>query len=60
MSADSTYLGDGLYADCDRWGTITLRTQRAAAEHFVVLDPRVLAAFEAWLNDLRAAKAVRS
>ena len=46
---DREYLGDGLYAHRDRWGNVVLTTQRDV-EHFVVLDPAVLAAFVAWLE----------
>ena len=51
---DETYLGDGLYASRDRFGAITLRAPRGAdGDHFVVLEPQVLAAFDAWIAGLR-------
>jgi hypothetical protein len=50
---EETYLGDGLYASCDRWGSITLRAPRGDGDHYVVLEPQVLTAFEAWTARLR-------
>jgi len=46
-----TYLGDGLYASRDRWGAITLRAPRGGEDHFVVLDQRVIAAFDRWRDE---------
>lgn len=48
------YLGDGLYGECDQWGVITLRAPRASGEHYVVLEPKVMIAFEEWVRELRA------
>jgi hypothetical protein len=44
------YLGDGLYVARDRWGIITLYAPRGDEEHYVVLEPQTLAAFQAWLD----------
>lgn len=51
---DETYLGDGLYASIDRCGDVTLRAPRGNSDHFVVLEPNVLAAFEQWIATVRA------
>lgn len=51
------YLGDGLYAVRDVDGTITLRAPRGDGDHYVVLEPQVLAAFDEWRA--RAAKEPR-
>lgn len=53
MTDRTMYLGDGLYAHCDAYGTITLRAPRGDGEHYVVLEPAVLDAFEQWLRQLR-------
>lgn len=45
------YLGDGLYVSRDRWGTITLYAPRGDVEHYVVLEPNVLAAFQSWVSE---------
>jgi hypothetical protein len=47
-STREVYLGDGLYGRRDYDGTITLRAPRGNEDHFVVLEPQVLAAFDAW------------
>ena len=54
MRSGEVYLGDGLYARRDPDGTITLRAPREDGDHFVVLEPQVLAAFDEWRA--RAAK----
>lgn len=55
---DECYLGDGLYASVDRFGDVTLRAPRGHEDHFVVLEPNVLAAFETWLANVRANRKV--
>jgi hypothetical protein len=40
-----TYLGDGLYAAFDGW-QFMLRAPRPEGDHWVALDPYVLAAFD--------------
>lgn len=55
-----TYLGDGLYASVDRYGDITLRAPRGGGDHYVVMDPSVLAAFERWIAATRAQATERS
>lgn len=48
-SEKETYLGDGLYASTDGVG-VKLRAPREDGDHYVVLEPDVLEAFEAWLD----------
>jgi hypothetical protein len=48
------YLGDGLYASADAFGSITLRAPRGFESHYVVLEPEVLTAFERYIARLRA------
>ena len=55
-----TYLGDGLYASVDHYGSVTLRAPRGDGDHFVVLEPNVLAAFERWIAAIRAQATERS
>ena len=45
------YLGDGLYASFDGWQVI-LRAPREHGDHFVALEPEVVAAFHDYLADL--------
>jgi hypothetical protein len=45
------YLGDGLYASFDGW-MITLRAPRDGGDHWVALEPKVLAAFERYVAEL--------
>lgn len=40
MTANETYLGDGLYASFDGW-QITLRAPREGGDHWIALEPRV-------------------
>jgi hypothetical protein len=47
-----TYLGDGLYAAFDGH-MITLRAPRPDGDHWVGLEPAVLAAFEEFVAKLR-------
>lgn len=47
-----TYLGDGLYASFDGF-MITLRAPREDGDHWVGLEPSVLAAFEKYVVQLR-------
>lgn len=49
MKGPREYIGDGLWASRDRWGTITISTQRNGIEHFIVLDDRTFDAFKAWV-----------
>lgn len=48
-----TYLGDGLYASSDGW-MIMLRAPRADGDHWIGLEPNILASFMAWVEALRA------
>lgn len=43
MNAE-TYLGDGLYASFDG-ESVTLRAPRIEGDHYVILEPQVLAEF---------------
>jgi len=58
MPDNETYLGDGLYASFDGY-CITLRAPREHGDHWVWLEPGLLAAFESYVGGLkaRAAKA---
>ena len=47
-----TYLGDGLYARFDGF-TVWLRAPRLHGDHFVALEPEVLAAFLAFVEKTR-------
>jgi hypothetical protein len=53
MNLHETYLGDGLYASTDGYA-ITLRAPREGGDHYVVLEPVVLQAFERYVRELRA------
>ena len=44
-----TYLGDGLYASFDGYQVI-LRAPRDGVDHWVALEPPVLATFLQWLK----------
>lgn len=44
-----TYLGDGLYASFDGYQVI-LRAPRTDGDHWVALEPPVLATFLSWLK----------
>ena len=46
---NEAYLGDGLYASCDGW-SITLRAPREHGDHFVALEPKVVAALVAFMK----------
>jgi hypothetical protein len=52
-----TYLGDGLYASFDGFA-ITLRAPRMEGDHWVVLEPEVLVAFEVYVKRLKEAAAI--
>lgn len=53
MSEDiEAYLGDGLYARFDGW-QIYLRTAREDGDHWVALEPEVLAALVRYVSSLR-------
>lgn len=43
METAETYLGDGLYASYDGW-MLKLRAPRPEGDHWVALEPEVLAA----------------
>lgn len=45
------YLGDGLYASFDGFMFI-LRAPRGDGDHWVALEPRVLAAFDEYRRDI--------
>jgi hypothetical protein len=45
------YLGDGLYASFDGY-MIRLRAPRADGDHWVGLEPAVLAAFDAYREEI--------
>ena len=49
------YLGDGLYASFDGF-SFTLRAPRQDGDHFVVLEPDVLNAFEEFIVEIRRQK----
>lgn len=51
MSAEH-YLGDGLYASLDDFGTVILRAPREDGDHWVALESDVLEAFQRWLTKL--------
>jgi hypothetical protein len=52
------YLGDGLYCSFSSDGmTVKLRAPRGFDDHYVILEPDVLAAFEQYLAKLRKALA---
>jgi hypothetical protein len=47
------YLGDGLYASWNGYD-LTLRAPRDGGDHYVVLEPAVLRAFEEYVAEIRA------
>ena len=49
---EETYLGDGLYASFDGY-QVKLRAPREFGDHYVCLEPGVIAAFEEYLKELR-------
>lgn len=51
---NETYLGDGLYASYDGWSFI-LRAPRKDGDHWVALEPSVLAEFLAYINRIKKA-----
>lgn len=54
-----TYLGDGLYASFDGW-RVRLRAPRIGGDHWVALEPPVIAAFLDYLQLLKQAAALRA
>jgi len=54
---NEVYLGDGLYAKFDGWN-FWLRTRRETGDHYIALEPDVLASFLEFVRtarpDLRA------
>jgi hypothetical protein len=50
---NETYLYDGVYASFDGF-QIKLRTQRAAGDHVIYLEPRTLRDLENYIAALRA------
>ena len=56
MVGKEEYLGDGLYVSADAYGTITLRAPREAGDHYVVLEPEILDAFEEYIERLLGPK----
>jgi len=52
METKETYLGDGLYASFDGYMFI-LRAPRENGDHYVALEPNVLAEFEAFVERTR-------
>ena len=49
--APKEYLGDGVYAEVDRFGVLTLTTEDGIrATNTIVLEPQVLSALEAYLK----------
>lgn len=48
-----TYVGDGLFVKRDAYGTVWLRAPRDEGDHYVALEPAVLAEFLKWLADER-------
>ena len=55
---DETYLGDGLYASFDG-DMFKLRAPRGHVDHWVALEPSVLAAFDAYRREVMTAIAMR-
>jgi hypothetical protein len=47
--SEETYLGDGLYASFDGW-LIKLRAPRIGGDHWVGLEPEIVARFLQWLE----------
>ncbi len=52
MAEQEAYLGDGLYAKFDGW-SFWLRAPRPTGDHYVAMEPEVLASF---LEFIRAAR----
>ncbi len=50
---NSTYLGDGLYADFDGWQIELYAWNGESKTNQVFLEPAVLAAFLLWLEELK-------
>jgi len=50
-----TYHGDGVYASFDGF-MIRLRAPRAGGDHELFLEPQVLAAFERYVEKLKASE----
>lgn len=48
------YLGDGLYGEFDGC-SVELRAPREGGDHYVVLDPEVMASFLTWVTALTLA-----
>jgi hypothetical protein len=46
-----TYIGDGLYVSFDGF-SFTLRAPREHGDHFVCLEPSVLANFQSFVNQI--------
>jgi hypothetical protein len=46
------YLGDGLYASFDGW-QVVLRAPRETGDHFVALEPAILARLVEFISGLR-------
>lgn len=56
MPTDKVYLGDGVYGMVEDWGDVVLTTEYGIeVTNRIVLEPEVLAAFEAWVARLREA-----
>jgi hypothetical protein len=51
---EETYVGDGLYASFDGFA-FTLRAPREHGDHYVVLEPQVLASFIAFTKQFTRA-----
>lgn len=49
LQPEEAYLGDGLYVR-EEEGSFVLRAPRIDGDHFVVLDPEVLANFEVFVR----------
>lgn len=52
MNVKELYLGDGLYAAFDGY-MITLRAPRENGDHWVAMEPSILAEFEDFVQSLR-------
>jgi hypothetical protein len=55
IKMNEEYLGDGLYASYDGF-MITLRAPRTGGDHWVGLEPEILAAFLQWAESVKAIK----
>lgn len=49
---NETYLGDGLYASHDGWQFKLRAPQDAGGDHYVYLEPAVLAAFQRYIKQV--------